>query len=201
MTVPTDPVPPSTSPSSSPPPIGPLVADRALRRSSPRWVDVLLVAAVALAIGGVAFAIGRQTAPQALPGGAMLPGLTDGGGIVVPGASMAPTGPDASGAPGRGPMGGGPGAVPLGGAGMGLALRGEVVAVGEGSITIRLESGEEQTLALDGATEFRQAAETSAETVAVGATVDIRAGLQPPTAGGGGGTQPALTASTVTVAP
>ena len=195
MTLPTDPIP--SSPAA--PPIGPSLGHRTTRRTTRGWVDALLVAAVALAIGGVAFAIGRATAPPAFPGGPTVPGLTDRG-VVAPGASRAPADPGATGAPARGPMGGGPGAVPLGGAGMGLGLRGEVVAIDAEAITIRLESGEEQTLALDGATEFREAAEATADRVTVGSTVDIQAALQPPAAGTGGA-RPTLTAGTVTVDP
>lgn len=196
MSVPTEPLHPSAAPAST----SRLVGDRARRRSTPRWVDALLLGAMALAIGGVAFAVGRGTAPATFPGGVTLPGLTDGG-VVLPGASTTPTGPDPSGPPAGGPLGGGPGAVPLGGAGLGLGLRGEVVAIDDETITIRLESGEEQTLALDGTTEFREATEASAETVTVGSTVDIQAALPRPAAGGGSGTRPALTAGTVTVAP
>ena len=67
-------------------------ATRAKRKTS--WLNVLLAAAVLAAIGGVAFAAGRLTAPAAAAGrnGGFGGGGFPGGGNVRPGASGAPGG-------------------------------------------------------------------------------------------------------------
>jgi hypothetical protein len=173
-------------------PIGPTTAVR--RGRSP--VDLLLIGAAVLAIGGVAFAVGRMTAPATA---ATFPG----GGQFVPGRLA---GPDASLAPGETPAAGGPqvGGPGLGGPGGlirgGMSLTGTVTSVGSDSVTMTLESGEEVTVALDDATEYRTASEATVDALSVGSTVDIAVGLDGLAPGGAGDT-PTLTADDVTVVP
>jgi hypothetical protein len=159
-------------------------------------LDLLLVGAAILAIGGVAFAVGRTTAPQtaaAFPsGGQFVPG-----GLADPGASLAPGQTPAAGGPQVGGPGlGGPGGLARGG----MSVTGTVTSVDGDSLTITLESGEAVTVTLDDATEYRTAADATADDVTVGATVDINLGFDGMAPGGTGDT-PAFTADDVTVVP
>ncbi len=123
---------------------------RSLRRRT--LLDIVLVVAVAFAIGGVGFALGRVSAP-ATQAAAGLSGNFRGGGQ-LPGAGQLPGGGQLPGAAqGRGGFAGG-----------GIALRGEVVDVAADHLTLELESGQTVQIALDTSTTYhRQAAATSGD--------------------------------------
>jgi Domain of unknown function (DUF5666) len=166
------------------------------KRSS-RLLDLALGGAAVLAIAGVAFAVGRTTAPVAT-----VPAAFQQGAFLRPNGSFAP----GAGGPGS--------AFALGGR---LAIDGTVTAVSADSMTIRTPNGREVTVTLDGSTAYHQATSASAADVAVGSTVTVRVdgGLRgngngnggANANGGQGGTGPTgnagtpqLTASDVTVA-
>ena len=151
------------------------------RRSS-RLLDVALALAAVLAIGGVAFAAGRITAPAAT-GPAFARGLAPGGTVVTPDGSFDPNGPR-------------PGGIALGG---GLAIDGTVTAVDADSITLQLRDGQEMTFKLDDTTTYHEAADASSSDVAVGDDVSVRATGGRVVSGGSGGDTPELSASDVTV--
>jgi hypothetical protein len=173
---PTQPVAPMPSPA-------PVVAV-APRAKSGGILNVLLIGAAILAIGGVAFAVGRSTAPaSAFPG---VGNLTDGP-IVQPGASFAPGA-------------GGPRGFAADG---GLAIDGTVTAVDADSLTLTLENGDQMTLALDGDTTYHEATDATPAVVAVGDDVSVKVDgggrIQSSNGGNGGSTTPDLTAGDVTV--
>lgn len=122
-----------------------------------RGTTILLAVGAAIAIGGLAFAGGRLTAPaQATTGG-----LRPGGQFSGQGSDFG-QGPGA-GFPGRGGMGG-------------MTISGTVTAVASDSITLKLESGTVVTIPLDGDTEYHASAPATAEAVSVGATVSVAPG-------------------------
>lgn len=177
------------------------------RKSSGVWVNLLLGAAAIIAVGGVAFAIGRSTAPAAAANVVTLPG--GGTGVFV--------GPGGSFAPGNGNGQGGfrgPGA--LFGAG-GLAVEGTVQSIDGSTMTVKTANGETLTVALDGSTTYHKATTATASDVATGDSVTVRVsggrfgadanggagvnGGTGGTGGSGGTTTPRFTASDVTVTP
>jgi hypothetical protein len=152
--VPTSPVTPAPVTVSSAP--GP-----ARKKSSGgRWLNLVLVLAAAVAIGGVAFAIGRGTAAVS---------ATTGNGRVFSGAF--PGGsfdPGASGAPGivRGGFGGG-----LGG---GLTVQGTVESVAGDTLTIKTANGQTITVTTGASTTYHTQADASASDVQTGKTVQVQ---------------------------
>jgi Domain of unknown function (DUF5666) len=151
---------PSTAPSTPTEPgarVAPTVAVAAPVRKRGA-VDWLLAGAAILAIVGVAFAIGRATAPSVVDGFAALPG---GAVTVEPGGSFDPGsgGP----VPGRAQLGAG-----------GPTIDGTVTAIDADSVTIELANGEEMTLELDADTTYHEATEADASSVAVGDEVAVR---------------------------
>lgn len=190
---PTQPAGPATSPSPAPgapsaptapvAPVAPVMAV-APRAKSGGVLNLLLVGAAILAVGGVAFAIGRSTAPAStFP----LVGSIDGGPIVRPDASFAPG------------AGGPRGLVSTGG----LAIDGTVTAVDADSLTLTLENGDEMTFALDGETTYHQATDATPADVAIGDDVSVKVDgggrITSGSGGNGGSTTPDLTAGDVTV--
>jgi hypothetical protein len=153
------------------------------RTRSGRILNLLLIGATILAVGGVAFAVGRSTAPAStLP---RFGAFTDGGTGVRPDGSFAPGA-------------GGPGGPGLGG---GLSLDGTVKAISADSLTLTLADGRELTFKLDGSTTYQQATQATATDLAVGDSVSVKvAGGRFTGSGTGGGTASDLTASDVTVA-
>jgi hypothetical protein len=144
-------------------------------------LNLLLIGAAIVAIGGVAFAIGRSTAPaNALTQVGAIP---DGAVGIGPRGSFAP--------------GGGPGGFALGGS---IALDGTVKSIDADSLTLTLADGQEMTFKLDASTTYQEATDASATDIAVGDQVSVK------TAGGGrvqagaNGQAPDLTAGDVTVA-
>jgi hypothetical protein len=160
-------------------PVSAGVPPAAPRRRSSRLVDLALAGAAVLAIGGVAFAIGRATAPASAA-----TGFAPGGAIVRPGGSIDPgTGP--------GPR------FALGG---GLTIDGAVTAIDADSITVKTADGQERTLDLDGSTGYHRATEAAASDVAVGDDVSVKVSNDGPVSAPlASGEAPRLSASDVTV--
>jgi len=151
----------------------PAAPPKPARGSGGRWLNILLVVALGIAVGGVAFAVGRSTAPAAA---ASTSGFRNGGfvgGGTGPQGSFAPGG---SFVPGQGGFRGG-----FLGAGS-LTLTGTVTAVDATGVTIKTANGDEVTIATDGSTTYHTATAGSASDVTVGASVDVKVA-----AGGFGG--------------
>jgi hypothetical protein len=161
------------------------------RASSGRWLNLLLGIAAAVAIGGIAFAVGRSTAPVAAAAGPRF-----GDGAVFPGGSFDP---NASFTPGRG--GNGPGIFASGG----LTIEGTVTSVTGDKLTITTESGQTVEVTLGSDTEYHQQAAGSASDVKTGSKVAVELDVTGRRAGNDGqgdaGTGPTGTASDVTVIP
>ena len=175
--MPSSPVPPA-SPAVSGTPVSPApVAVAAPRRGTPTWVNVALVAALAVAVGGVAFAIGRMTASS--------PTLSGPGGLVFGGQ-----GPDG------GPMTpGGPGRIGVGG---GLSIDGTVTAIDGDTLTVTTDTGETQAIELDDTTTYRTATEGTSGDITVGDKVEVGVELDGTVSSGD---TPTMTADDVTVVP
>ncbi len=118
--------------------------------------SIALVVAALVAVGGLAFAGGRLTAPASTPTiGSGFPGGFPGG---FPRGSFAP---------GDGIIGLGQG---------GLTLRGEVTSLSADAITIRLEDGTSVTVPLDDQTTYHRSSAGQVDDVIVGSTVAIEPG-------------------------
>lgn len=170
-----------TSPvATAPTPSAPAVAVRP-RKSGGVVLNLLLVVAGALAIGGVAFAVGRSSAPAAA---AAFPG---GGGQGGPGGSFAPG------------AGGGRGGLGQGGA---VSIDGTITSIDATSVTLTLASGQTVTFKLDTTTTYHEATAAASGDVAVGDTVAVKViggGRVPGGATPSTGTTPTLTAGDITV--
>jgi hypothetical protein len=183
-------------PAPVPTPVAPVAVRR--RSSTSTVINVLLGIAVVVAVGGVAFAAGRATAPTtvaATGGNGFRNGQFPGGG------------PNASGAPGRGGFVGG-----FGGGGGGISLQGTVTAASSESITLQLASGQTVTIPLDASTTYHSRSAATSSDVANGATVIVQldgrangqGGAQNPGQGptGSGGPGRAFgSASSITIVP
>jgi hypothetical protein len=134
------------------------VVVRPRRSGAAMLVNVLLGAALVVAVGGVAFAAGRATAPAAASAAGRT-GFGQGG---------AGAGPGASGAPARGGGFGG-----AGGAGA-VSIQGTVEAIDGSSMTIKLPSGTTVTIGLNGATTYHSQAPATASDVTSGSTVIVQ---------------------------
>jgi len=117
--------------------------------SSGRSTSLLLLLAGAIAIGGLAFAGGRLTAPAAATTGRTGTGQLPGNG---------------QGFLGRGDGFGG------------ISLAGTVSAVSAASITVELASGTSITIPLDGKTAYHTATAATADAVTVGSQVRVTPG-------------------------
>jgi hypothetical protein len=186
--VPTTPVPPA--PVSAAPPVVPVA-----RRSSGaggRWLNLLLVLAAAVAIGGIAFAVGRTTAPVSATTGNGRTGVAGGAGF--PRGSFAP---GASGQPGFGRGG-------FGGGGAGLTINGTVVSVSGDTLTIKTATGQTIEVTTGASTTYHTESAATASDVQAGKNVQVQLDF-----GGGAGrpsasattTGPVGTAGSVTVIP
>jgi hypothetical protein len=156
-------------------------------KRGPSLLNALLGLALVIAVGGVAFAVGRMTAPTTPtgfpnggPGGGNFPG--------GPGASFAPGGSFAPGFGGNGPGGG------LFGAG-GVTLEGTVESVSGDTLTIRTADGQSVEITVPEDTTYHSQASASGDDVTSGSTVLVRVDLQ-----AGQGTNQ-VTASDVTIVP
>jgi hypothetical protein len=190
-TTPTSPV--AASPVTTAP--GPVIPAAKSRGSSGRLLNIVLGVAIAVAIGGVAFAVGRSTAPASASTGR--------GGFAAnnPNASF---GPRASGAPGFGGGRGGFG----GFGGAGLTIRGTVQSVSGDTVTIKTANGQTIEVTTGADTTYNTQAPASATDVTEGKTVQVQI---TPTGGGNGGgfrpgasgapTGPVGTAGSITVVP
>jgi len=160
------------------------------RRSSGLWLNLVLVVAAIVAVGGVAFAVGRSTAPVAAAG-ARGNGQFGNGNFAR--GSFAP---GASGAPG---FGGG-----LRGGG-GFNLSGTVQSVTGDTLTITTANGQTVEFTLGTDTTYSTNTPATAADVKAGSKVEVQ--LQPgangfrPNASAAPSAGPIGTASSVTVVP
>ena len=132
------------------------------KSSGGRGTSLLLVLAGAIAIGGIAFAAGRLTAPAAATAGRFGDGQFPGDGQFAGGA--------------RGLPGNGPGLPGQGGGFGGVSLAGTVDAVSADSITVKLASGTSITILLDAKTTYHAATAATAGDVTVGSEVRVTPG-------------------------
>ena len=157
--------------------------------SGGRWLNLLLVVAAAVAIGGIAFAIGRGTAPASAStgNGPVFDGAFPGGSFV----------PGASGAPGL--IRGGP----RGGLGGGLTIEGTVESVDGDTLTIKTANGQTITVSTGDSTTYHTQADASAADVTAGRTVQVQldGGLTGRPNASATTTGPVGTAGSVTVIP
>ena len=128
------------------------------KSSGGRGASLLLVLAGAIAIGGIAFAAGRLTAPAAASPGRFGDGQLPGAGQRLPGN-------------GQGLAGRGAGFA-------GISLAGTVDAVSADSITVKLESGTSITIPLDAKTTYHAAAAATAGDVTAGSEVRVTPGAR-----------------------
>lgn len=181
-------------------------AARKSSSGSSRILNLALGAALLVAAAGVAFAVGRATAPASTGGStAIVPGTGDQGGAIapgnggnLPGASFDLNGN--GGEEGRGVPGDRGG---FGGVAGGLTITGIVDSVSADAITIKLENGQTMTVGLDGSTTYHQQADAASSDVTAGKTVQLQlTGGFRPGQGGGTGTSTTLgTAGSVTIVP
>ncbi len=164
------------------------------KTSGGRLINVILGVAIVVAIGGVAFAIGRTTAPASAATGAR-------GAFGANGLPRASFLPGASGAPG---FGGGRGAF----GGGGLTIRGTVESVTGDTVTIKTANGQTIQVTTGADTTYNTQAPGSASDVTDGKTVQVQLQFN---GGGGNGafrpgasgapTGPVGTAGSITVIP
>jgi hypothetical protein len=143
----TTPAPTAAAPTSAP--LASVIA-RPTPSTGGRGTSILLALAAAIAVGGIAFAAGRLTAPAAT--------ATTGRGAAgqLPGAGQ--------GLPGRGDGFGG------------ISLKGDVTAVSATSISLKLASGSVVTIPLGDDTAYHTATSASAADVVVGSQVAVTPG-------------------------
>ncbi len=168
---------------------------------SGRWLNVVLAFAVLIAVGGVAFAVGRTTAPETA---AATTGRFGGGGQF----------PIGSGAPAFGNGGnGGQGGFAGFGRGNGVTVTGMVDSIDGDTMTISTTDGRSVTVTLDADTTYSTKSAASSSDVTTGSTVEVQMDLAGAFRGGAGGDDdsagngaangqtPAITASGVTIVP
>ena len=198
--VPTTPVTPNAAPGWTPDPApmpvatAPVTAGTAMqaagrRGPSNRVLNLVLGAALVLAVGGIAFAVGRMTAPAAAT-------TTRGN---FPGAGQGPNGYFGGRQGGQGGFGGG-GAF-LGGAGGGVTIEGTVDSVSATTLTLKLASGQTIQIALDPTTTYHAQTNASSSDVVSGGKVLVQLNLGRGGAAGEDGTVTGPTARDITVVP
>jgi len=141
--------------------------------SSGRWLNVLLGVALVFAIGGVAFAIGRTTAPAAATTGGR--GNFNGGFV---GGGNGPTGSFVPGGNGGGFFGGRGAA--------GLSISGTVTSVDGDKLTITTDNGQTVTLTTADTTTYHTQAPASASDVNSGDKVSVKVNIAGRANGGTG---------------
>jgi hypothetical protein len=191
------PVPPETTSFPTQPVVGtPPTIQIARRRSSTLWLNVVLVLAALVATGGVAFAVGRNTAPVAAAAGRGN-GTFAGGNF--PRGSFAP---GQSGAPDFGNGGGFAGGL-RGAGGAGFNLSGTVQSVTGDTLTITTATGQTLEFSLGSGTTYATKTPTTASDIKAGSNVEVQlnfgAGGRPSASAAPSG--PIGTATTVTVVP
>ena len=142
-------------------PVAPAPPTARPKTRSSRLLDAALVLAGVIAIGGVAFGVGRATAPTNSAANASGAGFFRNGG----GNGFRPDGSFDPNAPGRG------GAFALGG---GLSIDGTVTAVTADSVTLKLANGQDVTFGLDTSTTYHDATTASSSDVSVGSNVSVK---------------------------
>lgn len=130
-------------------------------RDTAMWINAALGLALVVAVGGIAFAAGRMTAPATA--------ATNGGGNGLSGRTFQGNGYFPGGFGGDGAASRGFG---------GASIQGTVTAVTADSITITTASGQTVTLALSGSTTYHQQSSATSADVKTGGTVIIRLGLR-----------------------
>jgi hypothetical protein len=155
-------------------------------KKSGAWLNILLGVAALAAVGGLAFAAGRMTAPAT----AAFPNVGPGSGQ-LPGGGNFQGGPGASFQPGAGPGGGF-----LGNGG--VTLEGTVEAKDADSITIKLTNGQTVEVSLASDTSYHTQTPASGDSVQSGSTVRVQVDIQGQGQGQGQGQ---FSASDVTVVP
>lgn len=154
------------------------------RKSSAAWLNVVLVLAAIVAVGGVAFAVGRSTAPVAAAG------LRGGGNFAGGNFPRGSFAPGQSGAPG-------------GGSGGGFNLSGTVQSVTGDTLTITTANGQTLEFTLGSDTTYGTKTTATASDVKAGSKVEVQldfgAGGQPTASTAASG--PIGTARSVTVVP
>jgi Domain of unknown function (DUF5666) len=162
----TDPYPtiaPVPAPAVGPAPVPPAAPVVVRRSRGPGILGAVLGIAVLFAIGGVAFAAGRLTAPVALPtASASGSGGTGGAGGFGFGRG---NGNNGNGNPF------GNGGANFGAAG--LTIRGTVTAVAADHITLQLPGGQTVDVPIDASTTYHRQSASSKTDVATGATVEV----------------------------
>ncbi|HYU51155.1 MAG TPA: hypothetical protein VEO91_14625 [Candidatus Limnocylindria bacterium] len=166
----------AAAPASATEPAPTVVPARPARRDP---LPIVLALAALVAVGGVSFAVGRVSAPQA----AARTGLSGAAGF--PGTGQRGDQGNGQGLPGNGQ---GNGFGNLGRALGGLAIRGTVTAVAADHITIRLDSGQTVDIPTGTDTTYHRQAAATATDVAAGTAVIVQ--LQPNAAGGAGQVAP-----------
>ena len=126
-------------------------------RPGSNLTSIVLAFAALVAVGGLAFAVGRMTAPAAATG----LGTTRGAFGTYGAAGAGPNGEFANGAAGR-----------FAGAGE-VTIRGTVGAVSADRLTLKLESGTSVEIPLDSSTTYHRQGAASSTDVAVGGSVVV----------------------------
>ncbi len=131
------------------------------KSSTGRGTSLLMGLAAAIAIGGLAFAAGRLTAPAAAAS-----------------AGQNRTGQFPAG--GQGFQGGGQGFAGRNGGLGGITVKGTVEAISADSVTLKLASGTSITIPLNASTTYHAATPSSAAAVTVGSQVSVTPGARTP---------------------
>jgi hypothetical protein len=159
-----------------PPPVVPAPAVR--RSRGARILNAVLAVAVALAIAGVAFAVGRLTAPAAAFAGR----FGNGG----PGQIFNGNGNANGSGWGQAGQGGAGGFL----AGGGITVQGTVESITDTTLTLKTASGQTIQVALEGTTTYHAQSDASASDVKTGGTVLVRLNLRGGAGNGGPGSSP-----------
>jgi hypothetical protein len=155
--------PPGERPVTEAVPMAPVRPARGPSRAA-TWVNIALGIALVVAIGGVAFAAGRMTAPTTAAAG----GGRIGNGYFRAGNGYFPAG-------GAGGPGGGRNF--LGGANAGITIEGTVESSSADALTIKTASGQTIQVALTGTTTYHAQTSASSSDVKTGGTVIVRVGV------------------------
>lgn len=187
-TLPAEPAPAAPTPT-TPVQTAPVRPGRGPSRAA-TWVNIALGIALIAAVGGVAFAAGRMTAPATA---AAAGGQARNGTGFRPGNGYFPDG-GAGGAGGQGFQRGGG----FFGADAGVTIQGTVEATSPDTLTIKTASGETIQVAINGTTTYHAQTSASSSDLKTGGTVIVRLGLRQRD---GSETATGPTASDVTVVP
>ena len=164
---------------------------------SNRALNLLLGGALVLAVAGIAFALGRMTAPAATITGGNFPN----GGVFN---GQGPTGNGNGGFQGRG---NGQGGIGIFGGG-GPTIEGTVESVSGTTLTLKTADGQTIQIALNGSTTYHAQSDATASDVVTGSKVLVRIDFRrgdgaggPQATAGTGGTVTGPTANDITVVP